>query len=139
MPKIPRKTPVKETATVNTAACVNCGTLLTDDQKYVSEGRSYCATCAILPRKQEPALAAPAGLLKWLCYLVAFFSPLAGFVLGVVFFLQKDNESRSFGRHCFIVVAISLIIIVLFLVVSAVIGMLTGAGNSGVNIGEGYY
>ena len=75
MPKIPRKTPVKETATVNTAACVNCGTLLTDDQKYVSEGRSYCATCAILPKKQEPALAAPAGMLKWLCYLVAFFIP----------------------------------------------------------------
>jgi hypothetical protein len=135
MARIPKKAIVSE----NTAACVNCGTLLTDEQKYISEGRSFCANCAMLPKKQEPALTVPAGILKWVCYIASFFSPLAGFAIGLIFFSQKNNESKSFGRHCFIVAGISLALIFLFVAASMVIGILTAGGNAGINIGEGYY
>lgn len=135
MARTAKKTEVKE----NTAACVNCGTLLTEDQKYISEGRSFCATCAILPKKTDPALSVPSGILKWLCYIAAFLSPLAGFAIGLVFFSQKDDESRRFARHCFIVMGISLVLIFLFVAASAVIGMLTSGGGTGMSMGEGYY
>ncbi len=123
-----------------TAACVSCGALVPESQKFVSGGKNYCTSCAIISRREEPALHVPAGIVKWICYLVSFLSPFAGFALGLVFLSQKDQESRNFGRHCIIVMCISLSIILLFVIVSMILSALAiGGGNLGLNIGEGYY
>ena len=123
-----------------TASCVSCGTLVCEEQKFALSGKNYCTSCAILAKKEEPALSVPSGIVKWLCYLVSFFGPLAGFVLAIVYLSQKDAAAKSFGRHCMIVVCISLFLIAGFLLLSFIAGLAgVGAGTSGLNIGEGYY
>ena len=136
MAKKTEKTAAKE----YTASCVSCGALVTEDTKFTSNGRNYCTNCAIISKREEPALKVPEGALKWLCYIVSFLSPLAGFVLAVIFLSQKDQASRAFGRHCTIVLCISLAFIFFFLLIM-VIGGIMGIGGdySGPNIGEGYY
>ncbi len=130
------KDPVKE----YTASCVSCGALVTEDTRFVSAGRNYCTNCAIISKREEPALKAPEGIIKWICYLVSFLSPLAGFVLGIIFLSQKDTVSRAFGRHCMIVVCISLALIFMFVMITVIMSAMgLGADYAGPNIGEGYY
>jgi ABC-type Fe3+ transport system permease subunit len=123
-----------------TASCVSCGALVTEETKFVSGGRNYCTSCAIISKKEEPALKVPEGIIKWLCYLVSFLSPLAGFVLGIIFLSQKDQASRVFGRHCVIVICISLALISVFLLITCMMAVMgIGGDYSGPYIGEGYY
>jgi hypothetical protein len=123
-----------------TASCVSCGALVTEDTKFVSNGRNYCTSCAIISKKEEPALRVPEGIIKWLCYLVSFLSPPAGFVLGIIFLSQKDQVSRAFGRHCVIVLCISLVLISVFLLMTVIMAVMgIGGDYSGPYIGEGYY
>lgn len=130
----------KKTVKEYTASCVSCGSLITEDMKFYSEGKNYCTKCAMISKKEEPALRTPLGFVKWLCYLVSFLSPLSGFVLGIIFLSQKDADSRTFGRHCIVVMGISLALILIFLIFSAVMGIMgLGGDYTGPNIMEGYY
>jgi hypothetical protein len=123
-----------------TASCVSCGALVTEDTKFVSAGRNYCTNCAIISKREEPAFRAPEGALKWLCYIVSFISPLAGFVMGVIFLSARDQACRTFGRHCMIVVCLSLALIFIFVISTVIAGAMgMGAEYGGPNIGEGYY
>lgn len=136
MTKKTLKSEVKE----YTASCVSCGTLVSEDKKFVSAGRNYCTSCAIISKKEDPALKAPEGAVKWLCYFVSFVSPLAGFVLSIIFLSQKDLTGRSFGRHNMIVVCVSLAIISIFVLMSLIMSVLGFGGEmTGPFIGEGYY
>jgi ABC-type Fe3+ transport system permease subunit len=131
---------VKNAIKEYSASCVTCGTLVTDEAKFFSNGKNYCTSCAIISRKEEPALRVPEGVIKWICYAVSFLSPFTGFALGIVFLSQKEQASRSFGRHCMIVMCISLALILMFLIISAIMGIMGMGGDyAGPNIGEGYY
>ena len=130
----------KKAAKEHIASCVSCGQLINDEQRLLVDGRNYCTSCAIIARKPEPALRVPSGIVKWICYLASFFSPLTGFVIGLIFSSQKDPDSRNFGRHCIIVMSISLALLVLFVVLSIAASLAAlGGGGSGLNLGEGYY
>ena len=130
----------REIAKEPTAGCVSCGILVADDGRVQVDGKNYCVNCAILARKNEPVLAVPSGFVKWLCYAVSFLSPFAGFVLGIVFRSQKDAGSRSFGNRCLIIMTVSILLILIFLVLSAAAGLLEAGGSyQGLNISEGYY
>jgi ABC-type Fe3+ transport system permease subunit len=136
MAKILKKTVVNDF----TACCVSCGALVTDAQRVTAEGKNYCMNCAILAKKPEPALSVPRGIWKWLCYFASFFSPLTGFVIGLIFMSQKDQDSRNFGRHCLVIMCVSIALIVLFVILTLMINIaVLGGGTTGLNIGEGYY
>jgi len=119
---------------------VNCGSLITEEQKFTLSGRNYCPNCAITARSEKPALNPPSGVLRFICYIVTFFSPFAGFVLGVVFLSQESTQSRNFGRTCVIIMCVSLALMLVFFILALALGGLgASAASSGVNMGEGYY
>jgi len=122
-----------------TAACVSCGTLITQAQEITSGGRKYCAACAITAKDEKPALVPPSGLVRIICYLVSFFSPFAGFALGIVFLSQANVQSRDFGKKCVIIMCISLSLLLLFFILAAAMGSLGASDAGGINLGEGYY
>jgi hypothetical protein len=126
---------------VYSSACINCGKLIEEGSETVINGKNYCEPCSIIKDKNaitefNPQINAPEGILKFFSYVLSLFNPFIGFVLGVVFYPQKqNNKARSFGKYCLILMAISIVFVLLLLMFSA--------GMSGANIlsgiKEGYY
>lgn len=62
---------------------------------------------------QQPYYPPPpqySGCLKFFLYGLSFFIPLAGFILGIVFFVKGDPESKSLGTACLISAVISTVL-----------------------------
>lgn len=121
-----------------TAVCVNCGIFIPEDRGLVRENRHYCETCAVLAPAVKPALIAPSGILKILCYLVSLM-PLAGFVFGAVFYPQPDAQAKNFGKMCFLMMLAGIGLMLFFFFLAALTGAALGGTTAGFNIGEGYY
>jgi hypothetical protein len=67
---------------------------------------------------------------KILFYVLSFFIPLAGIIIGVLYIQRPDEESRQLGRTCMYialgaVVLICLVNVVLFLAGVAVFGLVS--------------
>ena len=131
------------------AVCINCGSFIPVNSGMARDGRNYCDACgaALLnaPMAPPPAPAqppapffAPSGALKILSYVLSL-SPVIGFLLGVIFFPQKDAALRKFGRNCFIMMGIGLVLGLLMFIIVVAAGAAFGSGVSGSNFGEGYY
>jgi membrane associated rhomboid family serine protease len=134
------------------AVCVNCGTLIPVNSGITKDEKNYCSSCAaamlnapIVPpaapaeekRLQQP-FAAPSGILRILSYIVSL-SPVFGFLFGTIFYSQKDEALKKFGRNCFIMMGIGIAIsLVVFMLIIAA-GAAFGGGMGGINFGEGYY
>ncbi|MEI7640885.1 MAG: hypothetical protein WCJ46_05205 [bacterium] len=142
---------IKNKKTEHTAACVSCGMLINESQQKIINHKHYCKYCA--PEIQEilkpptpaalPLFVAPVGVLRVLTYIVCIFSPLIGFVLGMLYISQADQENKKFGKKCFIFMGIGIAFWGIVFIVNAFFDlMLLGskaAGMFGFKIGEGYY
>ncbi len=131
------------------AVCINCGSFIPVNSGITREGRNYCDQCGAaviqspiipppLPAQQLTPFFAPSGPLKILSYILSL-SPVIGFLLGVIFFPQKDQALRKFGRNCFIMMGIGLVIALLMFIVVVAAGAALGGGVNGASFGEGYY
>ena len=91
-------------------------------------------------KEPVPVMVPPEGALRFICYLASLFMPVAGFILGAVFFPQKAAENRTFGKNCFIFMAAGLVLALFFVIISMVIGYVAGS-ISGFESGlsESYY
>jgi membrane associated rhomboid family serine protease len=134
------------------AVCVNCGTFIPVNSGITKDEKNYCSSCAaamlntpIIPPAAPAAeiqalqpFAAPSGILRILSYIVSL-SPVFGFLFGAIFYSQKDEALKKFGRNCFIMmgIGIALSLIVFILIIAA--GAAFGGGMGGINFGEGYY
>ncbi len=142
MKKIPRKSIVQRNTPKYVAACLNCGTLLTEETVKKTNDKNYCGNC--IPKVQFASVVksvyfyAPEGLIKYIAYIISFFSPIAGFIIGLIYFSQKDELAKKFGKNCLIIMGIGLVVLLILIIISVVLTLLAG-GEGGFNIGEGYY
>ena len=124
------------------AACSNCGVLLTEKTLKKLNDKNYCESCLaktnLTPVEKPTFFFMPQGLLKFIAYLVCFFKPSVGFILGIIYFSQKDENTKKFGRNCFIFMALGMIIYGVLILFGWSFYMANG-DLSDINIGEGYY
>jgi hypothetical protein len=121
-----------------TSVCVNCGVLIPENQGLVIDNKHFCGNCVIQPAPVKPALYAPAGILRVLCYIISVI-PMAGFIFGAIFYSQPDSDSKKFGKTCLIIMAAGFAMLFLFFVIMIIAGAAIGGAVSGFNIKEGYY
>jgi hypothetical protein len=137
------------------AVCVKCGTFIPEGEGVLINNKNYCSSCgpaqtaeeaalAVKPVQQTPApvkadsIENPKGILKVICYFASLI-PIAGFILGAVFYPQKDPETKKFGRNCFIMMAIGLFFVLVFFVIMAAAGAALGGAVDKMSFGEGYF
>lgn len=70
---------------------------------------------------------------RWLFYVLSFFVPLAGIIIGVIYLTKDDAECKKFGKNCIIaavsaIVACCLCYVLYFVGVFSIIGL--GGGFS---------
>ncbi|MCP4231415.1 MAG: hypothetical protein GY771_14875 [bacterium] len=53
---------------------------------------------------------------KWLFYVLSFFLPAAGIVMGAIFASISDTASKEFGKYCLIIATIPVALLILFYV-----------------------
>jgi len=56
---------------------------------------------------------APEGGLKILLYIVSFLVPLAGIIVGIIFYTKDSPEEKQFGKMCIILAVISIVLLCL--------------------------
>jgi len=115
--------------------------LIEDSKEIIIDGKNYCETCVILKQKNATSeFNAPEGALKIFSYILSFINPFIGFLFGAIFYSQKQNDNaRRFGKNCLILMAISFSFILLFLIMSIILGSSISGGDIFYNIKEGYY
>jgi len=70
---------------------------------------------------------------KWLFYLISFFVPVAGIIIGAIYMSKPDAERKKFGRNCLIaavayfVATCVFVILLLFLYLVVIGGVLVWA------------
>lgn len=72
---------------------------------------------------------------RWLFYVLSFFIPLAGIIIGAIYMSKPDPENKKFGKTCLIcalafIGAICLCYILYFVGVFGILG-LSGAFSGG--------
>ncbi|MCD4813816.1 hypothetical protein K8S19_09025 [bacterium] len=92
------------------------------------------------PEKQlskGAAFQVPQGGLRVFAYLLSLFPP-CGFLLGIIFFSQSEQEAGHFGRVCMIYAGVGLLGLFFCWGVAGIMQGLTSTGPSGGLVG-GYY
>jgi|DewCreStandDraft_4_1066084.scaffolds.fasta_scaffold15010_4 hypothetical protein len=136
-----KKNSRKKINPIYTSVCINCGKLIDDSSKKIINGKSYCENCSITVNTTNPnGMNAPEGILKFFGYIFSLVNPFAGFLLGLVFYSQKNNASaKNFGKNCLILMSITFTLILIFLILSVFLGTSIAGGDIFYNIKEGYY
>ncbi len=68
---------------------------------------------------------------RWLFYLLSFFIPLAGIIIGAIYMGKAEPECKKFGKNCLIaaiaaIVACCLCYVLYFVGVFSIIGLSGG-------------
>jgi hypothetical protein len=66
----------------------------------------------------------PEGGMKILLYIVSFLIPIAGIIIGIIFYTKDGAEEKKFGKMCIILAVVA--IIVFCLCICAFYGMTIG-------------
>lgn len=53
---------------------------------------------------------APEGGLKILLYIVSFLVPLAGIIVGIIFYTKNTAEEKQFGKMCIILAVVAVVV-----------------------------
>ena len=87
--------------------CVSCG-------RSIAWDANVCPYCGHDYRTQAYA-AAPRGEvissgMKLLLYIVSFFAPLAGFIIGAIYYTKPEPELKHVGKMCILIALLPIII-----------------------------
>ncbi len=55
----------------------------------------------------------PEGGMKVLLYIVSFLVPLAGIVIGIIFYTKDTSEEKKFGKMCIILAIVAVVVMCL--------------------------
>ncbi|MEM7347855.1 MAG: hypothetical protein AAF485_26780 [Chloroflexota bacterium] len=85
---------------------------------------------------QDPHNPPPEGGLKIVLYLVSFFIPIGGIIIGVIYMQRPDEANKSFGKMCLYIavgsIALSLLCVICYVIFFVV---LAASGELGLMIG----
>ncbi len=91
----------------NTRNCVSCG-------RTIAWDANVCQFCGHDYRAQmagpQPAARVGTGI-RILVYLLSFFIPLLGFIIGAVFYSNKEPDYKHVGKVCIIIALWPVIVI----------------------------
>lgn len=78
------------------------------------------------PPQQAPqpqaAGTSPQGGVRVLLYIVSFIIPLVGIILGIIYMVKPDADSKKFGKMCLILAIIAIVVgIVMGIVINALV------------------
>ena len=76
---------------------------------------SYQAPPPPPPSYQAPVAAAPAsepvsGGMKILLYLLSFFIPIVGFIMGFIYYTKTNPQEKAIGKTCIILAIVSIVL-----------------------------
>lgn len=64
---------------------------------------------------------------RWLFYIISFFIPLAGIIIGAIYMGKPDPECKQFGKNCliaaiayFVVMCVCAILFIFFYIIFVV-------------------
>jgi len=106
--------------------CVSCGRAIGFDVNVCP----YCGHDYRIPLATPAAKEAISGGMRILLYVVSFLIPIAGFIIGIVFYTRPDPQSKHVGKICIIIgiVAIFLTVGLSALLYVVVLGFGTNGG-----------
>lgn len=55
----------------------------------------------------------PEGGMKILLYILSFLIPLAGIIIGIIFFTKDTQPEKQFGKMCIILAVVSIVVMCL--------------------------
>lgn len=125
-------------------ACTVCGKLIIEGEEIIKNNKYICKNCITLLEEEQKIkenfnLIPPDGFLKLIIYIISLINPLIGFLFGAIFFSQKSNENKNFGKKCFILMAAGLVFYLLFFIIFAIINFSITGNLSDFQFNEGYY
>lgn len=86
--------------------CVSCGRSIGFDINVCP----YCGHDYRMPIAQPVAREEISTGMRILLYVVSFLIPIAGFIIGIVFYTRPDPQSKHVGKICIIIGVVSIII-----------------------------
>lgn len=108
--------------------CVACGRELAWDANVCPYcGRDYRFPHPQMMRKEEPVSTG----MKILLYLVSFFIPLAGFVVGAIYYTKEGEEYKRIGKFCIILAILSILLSIAM--AAALYAVVLGLGGHGLD------
>jgi len=89
--------------------CVGCGRTISWDANVCPYcGHDYRAAMA----PPQPRAEVSTGM-RFLLYLVSFFIPIAGFIIGAIYYSNPQPDFKHVGKMCIIIALLPLLLVLL--------------------------
>ncbi|MGQ9586944.1 MAG: hypothetical protein ACUVT7_00985 [Thermoplasmata archaeon] len=96
--------------------CVRCGRAIAWDVNVCS----YCGhDYRIVMAPPQPREEISSGT-RILLYLIAFFIPLAGFIIGVIYYMRPEPAYKHVGKMCILIALLPILIMLMCVFVAGV-------------------
>jgi hypothetical protein len=96
--------------------CVSCG-------RSISWDANVCPYCGHDYRVQayagQPGGETISSGVKILFYLLSFFIPLAGFIIGAIYYGKPEPEMKEVGKMCLLLAVLSIVLVIVCWVILA--------------------
>jgi len=103
----------------NTRNCVSCG-------RSIAWDANVCQFCGHDYRVQmmapQPVARVGTGM-RILVYLLSFFIPILGFIIGAVFYVNREPDYKHVGKVCIIIALWPIILILVCWLLIALLGI----------------
>jgi len=87
----------------------------------------YCGHDYRVPIYNYPQQETLSSGMRALLYIISFLIPIAGIILGIVYYVKPDPEMKRVGRNCMIIAVLVWVIIALIYV--AVFALVVSVSN----------
>jgi predicted RNA-binding Zn-ribbon protein involved in translation (DUF1610 family) len=103
--------------------CVSCGRSI----PWAANVCPYCGHDYRVPIYNYPQQETLSSGMRALLYIISFLIPIAGIILGIVYYVKPDPEMKRVGRNCMIIAVLVWVIIALIYV--AVFALVVSVSN----------
>lgn len=104
-PKLRRWKMTSDTGGTQTRNCVSCGRAISWDANVCPYcGHDFRATVDYAPKEQI------SDGMKILLYILSFLIPIAGFIIGAIYYVKPDTQLKQVGKMCIILGLISILL-----------------------------
>ncbi len=86
----------------------------------------YCGHDYRVPVYNYPQQETLSGGMRALVYIISFLVPLAGIIIGIIFYVKPDPEMKRVGKNCILIAVLVWVSIAIFI---AIIGVIIGSGG----------
>lgn len=104
--------------------CIGCGRQIAADYNVCPHcGRQQGTQSGGQPQPYAQQQFQPVGGIRYLFYLLSFFSLLIGFVLFLVWMKDPNPDKRRVGKNCLMISVVAIVLSILCWGVAAIVGL----------------